>query len=68
MKVRELERILREGMKAHPSRPPLALLTGGGPLGASVSAEFAEAANTLASRARRPSSKKDGVLPFHNWI
>ena len=67
MKVRELERILREGLKAHPGTPALALLTGDGSLGASVPAEFAEAANTLASRLRRPTSKKDGLLPWHSW-
>ena len=69
MKIRELEKTLREGMKAYPKMPALALLTGDGPLAGSVPAEFAEAARTLASRSRRPPSKEDGILAFHNnWM
>ena len=68
MKIRELEKALREGMRAHPNRPALALLTGDGPLAGSVPAEFVDAARTLESRLRRPSSKEDGLLPFHRWI
>ena len=69
MKVRELERILREGMKAHPGRPPLALLAGDGSLGASVPSEFAAAASSLTSRLSRPPNKEDGIVASHTtWI
>jgi hypothetical protein len=58
MRISELERVLREGIKANPGRPALALLTGGG---ASVPTEFAEAARALASRSHK-ASRDDSIL------
>ena len=69
MKIRELEKALREGMRAHPGRPALALLTGDGPLVGSVPAEFAEAARNLESRSGKRSGKSDDLtILASNWI
>ena len=68
MKIRELEKALREGMRVYPDKPALALLTGDGPLAGSVPAEFVEAARTLASRSGKRSGKEDGTLASHGWF
>ena len=58
MKIRELEKALRDAMRTYPGRPALALLTGDG---AAVSPVFAESAKSLAGRTPRTSAK-DGIL------
>ena len=69
MKIRELEKALREIMSAYPGRPALELLAGNGSLSASVPKEFAESARTLASRSA-DRTKEDSVLRSHpgGWV
>ena len=57
MKIRELEQLIRDGMRAHPGQHPLALVTGDGPLSAQIPAEFADGAKTLATRPRQGGKK-----------
>ena len=67
MKIRELEQVLREGIRAYPGQPQLALLTGDGPLASRVPPEFASAARTLASR-RGPSPSKEELIHGYTWF
>ena len=56
MELREFEKMLRDVMKANPGQSPLALLAQNG---ISVPPEFAEAAQTLASR----SEERSDLMP-----
>ena len=58
MRISELEKALRDGMRLYPGRPVLALLADGG---TKVPPEFAESAKTLASRPSR-TTFKDSIL------
>jgi hypothetical protein len=58
MRIKELEKVLRDAMRIHPGRLALALLTGDG---ATMPPEFAESARSLAGRTPRTPAK-DGIL------
>jgi hypothetical protein len=58
MRISELEKALRDGMRMFPGRPALALLAGDG---VSVPPEFADSAKTLASRSATV-GVKDSIL------
>jgi hypothetical protein len=65
MNLQELETMIRDGIKAHPEKSPLALLTENG---IKVPPEFHEAVQSLANR-----SGDDYIGPVnaeykHNWI
>ena len=58
MRISELEKALRDGMRMFPGRPALALLAGDG---VSVPAEYADSAKSLAGRTSMVAAK-DSIL------
>ena len=58
MRISELEKALRDGMRMFPGRPALALLAGDG---VTAPQEYANSAKTLASRTRA-TAVKDSIL------
>lgn len=67
MKIRELETAFRKGIRAYPGRPALALVTDNGALSASIPAEFADAASTLAGRSGKTPGKGGIIFEGHRW-
>ncbi len=50
MRIKDLERAIRNGVKAYPGQQPSALLATGGPAHVQLPAEFIQAADMVASR------------------
>jgi hypothetical protein len=66
MRISELEKALRDGMRNFPGRPALALLAGDG---IEVPPVFADSAKSLASRSSRPAAKDSRArAQKDNWI
>ena len=65
MRISELEKALRDGMRMFPGRPALALLAGDG---VSVPPEFAESAKTLTSRSSAAAVKDSILRASAKWM